>query len=124
MSRQYRQIASDIAEIENEQNEAYVAPPSGESSGSQSSILANRQSSGPDNSGERAQANRPNTQSSNEASPNNAGSVERIDGFDEVFDPAVSTDYECPVCMLVLRNPVQTQCGHRFCAACINRHIE
>ena len=124
MSRQYRQIASDIAEIENEQNEAYVAPPSGESSGSQSSILANRQSSGPDNSGERAQANRPNTQSSNEASPNNAGSSERIDGFDEIFDPTVSTDYECPVCMLVLRNPVQTQCGHRFCAACIKRHIE
>ena len=123
MSQQYRQLASDIAEIENEQNEAYVAS-SGESSGSQSSILANPQSSGPDNSGERAEANRPNSQSSNEASPNNAGSVERIDGFDEIFDPAVSADYECPVCMLVLRNPVQTQCGHRFCATCIKRHIE
>ena len=123
MSRQYRQLASDIAEIENEQNEAYVAS-SGECCGSQSRISENPQSSGPDISGERAQSNRPNTQSSNEASPNNAGSVERIYGFDEIFDPAVSTDYECPVCMVAMRNPVQTQCGHRFCAACIKRHIE
>ena len=123
MSRQYRQLASDIAEMENGENEAYVAP-SAERSGSQSSILANPQSSGPDDSGERAQANRPNSQSSIEASPNTARSSERIDGFDEIFDPAVSGDYECPVCMLVLRNPVQTQCGHRFCAACIKRHIE
>ena len=123
MSRQYRQLATDVAEIENEQNEAYVVS-SGESCGSQSSILANPQSSGPNNSGERAQTNRPDSQSSNEASSNNAGSVERIDGFDEIFDPAVSGDYECPVCMLVLHNPVQTRCGHRFYAACLKRHIE
>lgn len=115
MSQHYRQLANDIADM-TEQNEAYIAP-SGGSSGSQSVVLENPQSSGPDRSGE-------SSQSSNEASSNNAETVERIDGYDEFFDPAVSTDYECPVCMLVLRNPVQTQCGHRFCAACIKRHME
>ena len=120
MSQHYRQLASDVADM-NEQNEAYIAP-SGNSGGS--IVLENPQSSGPDHSGERNQSNRPNNQGSNEASPNNAEAVERIDGYDEIFDPSVSTDYECPVCMLVLRNPVQTQCGHRFCAACIKRHIE
>ena len=122
MSQHYRQLASDVADM-NEQNEAYIAP-SGDNSGSQSIVLENQQSSGPDHSGERTQSNRPSNHSGTEARPNNAENVERIDGYDEIFDPPVSTDYECPVCMLVLRNPVQTQCGHRFCAACIKRHME
>ena len=83
----YRNLARDIVDMTNEQNEAYVA------------------------------------EASSEGNVNNAENVERIFGYDEVFDPPVSTDYECPICIMVLRNPVQTPCGHRFCAACINRQI-
>jgi hypothetical protein len=52
--------------------------------------------------------------------PNNSGTR----GHDEVFDPPVSADYECPICIMVLRNPVQTTCGHRHCRGCITRHVE
>ena len=61
--------------------------------------------------------------SGEEGNCNNRGSAERIDGHDEIFVHSGNTDYECAVCMLVLRNPVQTPCGHRLCAACIHRHI-
>ena len=47
----------------------------------------------------------------------------RQDGYDEVFDPPVASEYECPICMNCLRDPVQTNCGHRFCKNCIERHI-
>ncbi len=59
----------------------------------------------------------------NDGNANSAENVERVFGYDEVFDPPASRDYECPICIMVLRNPVQTPCGHRFCAACINRQI-
>ncbi len=51
---------------------------------------------------------------------NSEASNEGIHGHDEIFDPPVSEDYKCPICIMVLRNPVQTLCGHRFCADCIN----
>jgi len=41
------------------------------------------------------------------------------EGYDELFDPPVSSIMECPVCLLVLRDAVQTACGHRFCKNCI-----
>ena len=41
------------------------------------------------------------------------------EGYDELFDPPVSSIMECPVCLLVLRDAVQTSCGHRFCKNCI-----
>lgn len=62
-------------------------------------------------------------QSSGEANRGNTENVDRIDGHDEIFESTVSADYECPICMAVLRDPVQTPCGHRFCVACINRHM-
>ena len=40
-------------------------------------------------------------------------------GFDEYFDPPAPDVYECPICLLVLNIPVQTECGHRFCKGCI-----
>jgi hypothetical protein len=82
----------------------------------------------PDNSGTRPNSsnnpgiNQPN-EANNDTNSNNAANVVWPDGHDEVFDPAVSADYECSICIMVLRNPVQTTCGHRFCAGCINRQL-
>ena len=44
-------------------------------------------------------------------------------GYDEYFDPPLGNKYECSVCLLGLREPVQTPCGHRFCRGCILRSI-
>ena len=111
----YRNLANDIADMMNEQNEAYVAV-GGESGAnlatnpSQSSFLSDSTC---------VLDNLPN----NDGNANSAENVEKIFGHDEVFDPPTSRDYECPICIMVLRNPVQTPCGHRFCAACINSQI-
>ena len=46
----------------------------------------------------------------------------RTEGFDlDMFikDPNV-LKYQCAICRMVLRDPIQTQCGHRFCSMCIN----
>ena len=45
------------------------------------------------------------------------------EGYDEYFDPPLESKYECPICLLGLREPVQTTCGHRFCKGCILRSI-
>ena len=42
-------------------------------------------------------------------------------GYEYKFVSKVDPAYECPICLLVLRDPVQTECGHRFCKACITR---
>ena len=47
----------------------------------------------------------------------------RSEGYDEFFDPPLESKYECPICLLGLREPVQTSCGHRFCRGCILRSI-
>lgn len=42
-------------------------------------------------------------------------------GYEAVFDSAtegVNSRFICPVCLTVLRQPVQTKCGHRFCKSC------
>ncbi|XP_033740042.1 TNF receptor-associated factor 6-B-like isoform X2 [Pecten maximus] len=36
-----------------------------------------------------------------------------------LFDLDLDRKYMCPVCLCVLKEPVQTSCGHRFCKACI-----
>ena len=45
------------------------------------------------------------------------------EGYDEYFDPLLESKYECSICLLGLREPVQTTCGHRFCKGCILRSI-
>jgi len=44
-------------------------------------------------------------------------------GYDVEFSPPADQRFVCPVCMLVMRRPIQTPCGHRFCAACISQWI-
>ncbi len=31
--------------------------------------------------------------------------------------------WRCPLCTRVVRNPVQTPCGHRFCDSCLTEYI-
>ncbi|CAI5778850.1 TNF receptor-associated factor 6 [Podarcis lilfordi] len=49
--------------------------------------------------------------------------MEEIQGYDVEFDPPLESKYECPICLMALREAVQTPCGHRFCKACIVKSI-
>ncbi|KAK6191949.1 hypothetical protein SNE40_003519 [Patella caerulea] len=46
-----------------------------------------------------------------------------VEGFDYEFVPKPDSMYECVICLLVLREPQQTKCGHRFCKACITKWL-
>ena len=35
-----------------------------------------------------------------------------------------SSDYECPLCMRLLWNPITTPCGHTFCKICLDRVLD
>ena len=41
--------------------------------------------------------------------------------IDYDFDPPLPVHFECPVCLLVMMTPAQTECGHRFCRRCITQ---
>ncbi|XP_065660059.1 TNF receptor-associated factor 3-like [Hydra vulgaris] len=43
---------------------------------------------------------------------------ENIGGYDAYFINEILDEHECPVCKMALREPVQTQCGHRLCLSC------
>ncbi|XP_075693160.1 TNF receptor-associated factor 6 [Rhinoderma darwinii] len=49
--------------------------------------------------------------------------MEEMQGYDVEFDPPLENKYECPICLMALREPLQTPCGHRFCRACIIKSI-
>ena len=42
-----------------------------------------------------------------------------VGGFDFVFVSELSQEQKCPICLLAMRDPVQTECGHRFCGSCL-----
>ncbi|XP_028328776.1 TNF receptor-associated factor 6 [Gouania willdenowi] len=46
-----------------------------------------------------------------------------LQGYDVEFDPPLERKYECPICLMALRNAMQTRCGHRFCKTCIEKSI-
>ena len=41
-------------------------------------------------------------------------------GYDVKCVETVPNNCECSICNLILRKPVQTACGHRFCRDCLN----
>ena len=44
------------------------------------------------------------------------------EGYDEEFVDEIDRDFECAICQLPYRDPVQLKdCGHRFCKDCITR---
>ena len=46
-------------------------------------------------------------------------------GYDlKICAENVPSEYECLICLLMLRDPVQTLCGHRFCQICLNGTID
>nr|XP_058965315.1 TNF receptor-associated factor 4-like [Pocillopora verrucosa] len=45
-------------------------------------------------------------------------------GHDEDFVEAVDEDFQCLICHLPLKEPVQTRCGHRYCKECLDEHIK
>ena len=46
-------------------------------------------------------------------------------GYDVKPIDVVDKKYECQICLLILRDPVQlSECGHRFCKLCINDYTK
>ena len=45
-------------------------------------------------------------------------------GYDVTPAENVPSKYECLICMLIPRQPVQTSCGHRFCQICLNNMFD
>ncbi|XP_056349163.1 TNF receptor-associated factor 3 isoform X2 [Oenanthe melanoleuca] len=53
-------------------------------------------------------------------SPSASVYVPEQGGYKEKFVNAVEDKYKCEKCHLILCNPKQTECGHRFCETCMN----
>ena len=47
-----------------------------------------------------------------------------LGGYNVSFVDPLEKDYECPVCLLAVRDPVQTPCGHSFCKNCFDQVAE
>lgn len=46
-----------------------------------------------------------------------------VGGFDFVFVRELSEDQKCHICLVAMRNPVQTSSVHRFCESCLLKSI-
>ncbi|CAM4755487.1 unnamed protein product [Rotaria magnacalcarata] len=45
-------------------------------------------------------------------------------GFNSENRNAIDVKYICQICNLILRNPVQLDCGHRFCSSCLDTEFQ
>ena len=54
---------------------------------------------------------------------NEASILVQPEGYEYTFVPRPDSRYECCICMLVMRDPYQTKCGHRFCNNCIRQWL-
>nr|UCK81548.1 TNF receptor-associated factor 6-like protein [Arenicola marina] len=51
-------------------------------------------------------------------------SAKYLEGYDpSLFLSPVEEKFNCPICMMVLREPVQTTCGHRYCGDCMTHWL-
>ncbi|XP_056134707.1 TNF receptor-associated factor 6 [Lampris incognitus] len=57
------------------------------------------------------------------STPTSLQAAAPLQGYDVEFDPPLESKYECPICLMALRNAIQTPCGHRFCKHCIEKSI-
>ena len=48
-------------------------------------------------------------------------SLEKMVGYEARFVEPLLKGHECPICLLAMRNPVQTECGHLFCRVCMEQ---
>ena len=46
-----------------------------------------------------------------------------LGGYDHEFIDPVLSSQKCVVCLLPMKDAVQTKCGHRFCGVCVKRSI-
>ena len=44
-------------------------------------------------------------------------------GYDDSFVDAVEDEDVCSICLLPLKEPVLTRCGHRFCKECLEEYF-
>lgn len=46
-----------------------------------------------------------------------------LGGYDDNFVNKVDDDLMCGICIFPVKEPVLTDCGHRFCRACLDGHF-
>ena len=46
-----------------------------------------------------------------------------LGGYDDDFVSEVEDELQCAICRLLLKDPILTKCGHRFCRDCLDRHF-
>ena len=61
---------------------------------------------------------------SNESKPQAEDPTEDVGGWTYEFVDVVEKDFECNVCLLPLKNPFMTRCGHSMCKTCLDKHLE
>ena len=44
-------------------------------------------------------------------------------GYDDEFIEPVNGGLQCGICLLPMKDPMITNCGHHFCRGCIEEHL-